>query len=55
MLTALLLLDRAHDLAGNLFLEVAWRIAQAREPRPPAPTPEPKGEAVDVVEPDAAP
>ena len=49
MLTALLLLDRASDL----LLEVAWRIAQAREPRPPEP--EPKGEAVDVVEPDAAP
>ena len=53
MLTALLLLDRARDLAGNLFLEVAWRIAQAREPQPQPP--EPKGEAVDVVEPDAAP
>ena len=48
MLTALLLLDRAR----NLLLEVAWRIAQAREPQPP---PGPKGEAVDVVEPDAAP
>ena len=53
MLTALLLLDRARDLAGNLLLEAAWRIAQARESRPPEP--EPKGEAVDVVEPDAAP
>ena len=49
MLTALLLLDRAR----TLLLEVAWRIAQAREPQPPEP--EPKGEPVDEVEPDATP
>ena len=42
-------------LTALLLLEVAWRIAQAREPQPEPPAPEPRGEAVDVVEPDGTP